>query len=204
MENTSPQENPSNAFSLYITNWKGFIDKYLKSGKPPYFLYICYLIGLGQTLSKLDDKVGTAFYRDFTWVQITPFIMLIALWFSLLFYWLGGYFFHLGVRLSGGNRDFRTSRYIMTYAAIPAALFSILYGIANAIILGDTYFTAGADETVAMPAGLIAIIIFVYSFYLLYTGVRHGQQTRKIPTILVFIVLPLLLAASLLVTLLSK
>lgn len=110
--------------------------------------------------------------------------LLVAIWaflagsiYGAFGYWIAGAFLHGGVRLLGSQGDFRRTRQLLAFAAVPIALSLALWPVKLALY-GDDVFRAGGKDTGAGAHVFTALELacIAWAAVLLVTGVRavHG------------------------------
>lgn len=92
-------------------------------------------------------------------------------------YWIGGAFLYGAARLLGSEGDFRRSRHVLAFAAVPIALSLVLWPVKLALY-GEDWFRSGGRDT-GNGAHVFAALdgaFLLWAAVLLVIGVRavHG------------------------------
>jgi hypothetical protein len=112
--------------------------------------------------------------------------LLIAIWAFLagsfyggFGYWVGGAFLYGSVRLFGSEGDFRRSRHVLAFAAVPIVLSLVLWPVKLALY-GEDWFRSGGRDTGAGAHVFAALDLacLLWAGVLLVIGVRavHGWR----------------------------
>jgi len=179
----------------YFTSYKGFLTKYIGTGKPPYWFLVFWAYGLSKALVRFDALLigATANYSINTWLGFWLISLVWGIVIALIGYWVVGSIFHLGVLLAGGKGKAKTSRLIYLYSSMPHVLAAIVLIALNMLVMGKNYFEYGG---LAIEWLLVLFIAATYSWYLAYAGAVKIQKTKKFRSILIFLILPILLQSS--------
>lgn len=179
----------------YFHSFKAFLTKYVMQSKTPYWFLVLWGYGLSKALIRLDISVGGAGidYSINNWTVLWMVGLILGLIMGLIGYWLLGSLFHLGVLIAGGKGMAKTSRLINLYASLPHTLVVIAVIAFNMLALRGSYFEYGGLANVWIFMTFAAAI---YSWYLGYVGAMEIQKTKRVRSILIFLVLPILLQSS--------
>lgn len=182
-------------FKSFFGDYKGFLRKNIELKRPPYWLFVIWFYGVTRVLIKLDSSVagiGVNFGIS-GWFDMWLISLILGAAIGFIGYWLVGSIFHLGVLLAGGHKKAKTSRMIFVYAGLPHTIAVMALFIVGMLGLRENYFSSGGLD----PSWFhIATAATLYSIILGYIGVREVQKTKKIRSILLFLVLPILIHAS--------
>lgn len=189
-----PETTPklTNVLRQYFTDFDGFMETYIRQKHPPYFYLMMWLLGTERAIenietSLLGDKVAQADYWPDAWL----IIVVRAIVYGFLAYWLNGVWYHLRVLFCGGSKVGRTSLNINLYTGLPFYLTLLLLYVINTTLYGNAYFSEDFIPGIeAIPLMIIVTLAAMYSIRLSYRAVRKIQDTKKYPSIFWFIVLP--------------
>jgi tetratricopeptide (TPR) repeat protein len=172
-------------------NYKGLLEAYLTAARPPFLFITIWLLGMSELVGRIEmtyfsiQRIQLA-----SWILIWTVILLGGVISGYLAYWVGGALYHVRVRLSGGTRNFNVSRNLFLYNGLPLYLAMILSEVANTFVYGNSYFTE--PTSVLLDLALLGLFLagVISTISLSYRGVCLLQETRRIPSILFFIVFP--------------
>jgi hypothetical protein len=110
--------------------------------------------------------------------------LLVAVWtfiagslYGIFGYFVFGAFVHGAVKLFGSQGNYRRSRHVVAFAAVPLVLSLVLWPIRLALYGEDVFRTGGSDAgTGARVFELLGAVFLVWSVGLLVIGIRavHG------------------------------
>jgi len=180
----------------FFGDYKAFLRKNIELKKPPYWLMVIWLYGVVRMLIRIDSSVGGIGVVSFGihgWFDMWVSSLIFGSVIGLIGYWVIGSIFHLGVLLAGGHHKAKASRMVFVYSSIPHTIAVMaLFFVGMLGLRGNYFLDGGLDPSwfhISMAASL-------YSIVLGYIGAREVQKTKKIRSILIFIVLPVLMHAS--------
>jgi hypothetical protein len=110
--------------------------------------------------------------------------LLIAVWaflggamYAAASYFLVGGLLHAGLRLAGGQGDYRRARHLLAYASVPLALSLLVWPVRIAVY-GDDLFRRGGADTGAGNAAFEAIEtgFLLWAAILVVVGVRTVER----------------------------
>lgn len=176
----------------YILNFKSFAKSELIKKNPSFFPLVLYLDGVARTLDRISRPSN---FEDFhSWSIVWAAALVGGLLGALSIYYIYGSIYHFVVMLAGGKKDITISRNIATYSILPMSLALILGELLANILYGNAYFNKN------FSVGFLGIIYFIFyivitaiSVRLGYIALREVQETKKIPTILLFVICPSIL-----------
>jgi tetratricopeptide (TPR) repeat protein len=181
--------------SDYFRRYKYFLQTYLILESPPFFFLIIWLAGMARVIDRMELKGKYPFDN---WVLVWIVIALGGIVSGLLYYWVGGTVYHWFVRLSGGEKNYRLSRYLSVYSFIPSYIACIAMEIIDTAVYGNKYFTGATNSILDLIKFGIVVVILIYSLILSYIGVRSLQKTKPVRSVIFFIILPIILLAAIL------
>lgn len=193
------QEPPSARLSIqefikqFFTQYDHFIRNFLTLKSPPFFGLILWLYGMTLVIDRIELRLirGLSMPTE-NWFFLWLLIMFIGPLSGVIGYYLRGSLFHVGVWLSNGLKNIRASRNIYLYSGLPIYLVTILSELFDSIAYGKNYFIEETNFVVDIIWFILILIATGYSIALGYRGVRLLQQTKKIRSIIFFIILPML------------
>jgi tetratricopeptide (TPR) repeat protein len=191
----SEQEKPRLSlvqfFKQFFGNYKEFLETHLKVEGPPFLVLMIWILGMASIIDRMELRYAiSSTYQLNNWVSAWLLILITGIISGCLGYWVSGTWYHLRVIMCGGLREFRTSRYLFLYTGLPMYIVIILMQIFNTAVYGNRYFTEPTSWDFDMMWGGLSYAAVAFSIYLSYRGVRLLQQTKKIRTIIFFILLP--------------
>ena len=190
-----PKEGMVGFLKSFFGNYKAFLHKNIELKRPPYWLLVIWFYGVARVLVRLDSSVAGigANFGIQGWFDLWVTSLVLGAVIGFIGYWVVGSIFHLGVLLAGGHKKAKTSRMIYVYAGLPHTIAVMAIFFVGMLALHENYFLNGGID----PSWLrIAIAASLYSIILGYIGVREIQKTGKVRSILLFLVLPILIHAS--------
>ncbi|MFH0837967.1 MAG: Yip1 family protein [Patescibacteria group bacterium] len=182
-------------FKSYFGGYKAFLHKNIELKKPPYWLLVIWFYGVVRVLVRLDSSVaGIGFNFNIQgWFDLWVTSLVLGAVIGFIGYWLVGSIFHLGVLLAGGHKKAKTSRMIFIYSGIPHTIAVMALFFVGMLALRENYFlNGGLDPRWFYISGAASF----YSIVLGYIGAVEVQKTKKIRSILLFLVVPIALYAS--------
>jgi hypothetical protein len=110
--------------------------------------------------------------------------LLVAIWafiaggiYGTFGYWIAGFFLHRSVRRLGSQGDFRRTRHVLAFAAVPIALSLVLWPVKLALYGEDVFRTGGRDTSSAAHVfSALELACVAWAGVLLVIGIRavHG------------------------------
>jgi tetratricopeptide (TPR) repeat protein len=203
---TSPPGSPKNqslsrasamqCLRRFSLDYPGFLkDKLLE--KRPFFPLVALLLGVSTLITRIElHNVASLEPMFDSWSSYWYFVLLGSVLVGAGSYWTSGMLYHLRVLLSGGRESFKASRLLSLYAGIPIYLFTILAAVTYSAINGDSYFIAPTNDLLDYAILAFGVTAIVYSMILAYRGARLLHQTKLIPSIFLFILLPIFFYAT--------
>jgi len=177
----------------FVFNYKSFLKSHLDKRAFLFLLVTIWLLGINNSFDRFEvgSLVPDNIYLLADWALLWLAVILIGLPFGFAMYIIGGAFFHLLVWISGGDKGMKLSRRIFAYSALPTSLTIIVSKIFYTIAYGNSYFTEPVFLGYIYFWLIIAFLGVLYTIYLSYTGARLVQHTKKVRSIIFFLVLPL-------------
>jgi len=176
----------------YVFNFAYFSKNELIKKNPAFFPLVVYIDGVARTLDRISRPSIAKHIHS--WGAVWVAALLGGLLGAISIYYIFGSIYHLGVKLAGGKKDITVSRNIATYSILPLAVMVIISELFATILYGNGYFdknfSVGAIGIIFVIFQILAIIV---SIQMGYKAVREIQETKKIPSILLFIIFPSLL-----------
>lgn len=183
-------------FKQFFGNYKGFLETHLKTDRPPFLVLMIWFLGMASIINRMEFRyMLSSKYQMDNWVSTWLLILFGGILSGYLGYWVAGSWYHLRVLMSGGLRNFKTSRYLNLYTGLPLYAVSILYEVFDTIVYGDKYFTEPTSWDLDLMWSGLSVVGMIYSISLSYRGVRLLQETKRIRSIILFIILPALFYA---------
>lgn len=110
-----------------------------------------------------------------------------------IFYWVIGAYYYVMVFLAGGKRNFKELCDTVLYTAAPFYLMGLVGYTANMLAYGSTAFDPDSMSTVLLlTENIIIKLAGVLFIYLSFSLIKDILKTKKIRSILFFIVIPAL------------
>ena len=179
----------------FFGSYTDFIEKCFKNKKPPFFFWVFWMAGISIAFNFIINWISRGDYV-LNWLYTWLFALILGLILALVAYWGMGSVYHLFVRLSGGERNARVSRYIYLYSGLPVFIIVIFSVIINMLVYGNEYLLGNVNETLNYIWLFLKFSAVIYSIILGYIGVRNMQKTKKIRSVIFFILIPVLLHVS--------
>jgi len=178
---------------VFFTDYKSSLSNWFKKKKVPYFFLMIVISGTYRTLMQMHHAIlgGNPSYPIQDWFSLWLFAILGGIILGFILYWLIGSIFHLGVLIAGGEKNAKTSRLIYLYSGFPVYLAVLLFMLVNMIVFESEYFQFGGSFSSIWAGVIVLLVSTLYSYYLAYIGVRTVQRTKRIPSILLYIIFPL-------------
>ncbi len=176
----------------YFKDYQSFLKKYVIDKKPAYWLLILWFYGLNKVLIRFSESPASMSIKyhidnySIFWISAVILGIIIA----FIAYYALGSIFHLAVMLAGGKGKMKNSRLIFLYSSLPYTLSIFVLILINMLILRRGYFESNGMDLVYL---LIITVAHIYSLYLNYKGAIFIQKTKKIRSIIIMIVFPILL-----------
>jgi len=195
LDPTQPSETPRSltfpdVIKLVVVDFVGFARQYLGRPNPPLMYITVWLIGMDAVAGgiELGYIYGGQYDVDnwfFAWIRIIAVGMPIG----VFRYWVVGSMFHLVVIAAGGHGLFRTSRYILLYALMPASVINLSIKILQMLLYQNGYFAGERNTAVEGVFGIAMMAAYVFTIVLCYRGMRAVQQAdaRRSITMLVLL-----------------
>jgi hypothetical protein len=178
-------------FKSFFGDYKTFLRESIELKRPPYWLCVIWLYGIARVAIRLNTGIGTTFDLQ-NWLPFWASALLLGIVIGFIGYWVIGSIFHLGVLLAGGHKKAKTSRLIYVYCWMPHALVVTATFLAAMLGQRENYFLNGG---IAANWFYPATFASLYSIILGYIGATEIQKTKKIRSILLFILLPFVIHA---------
>lgn len=176
----------------FFGDYKDFLHKNIEHASPPYWLSIVWLYGIARVAVRFNTGMGTTFNFQ-GWLAFWLATLFLGAFIGLIGYWIVGSIFHLGVLLAGGHKKAKVSRMIYVYCWLPYSLAIMITFLAAMLGLRENYFlNGGMGAAWFHPATAVSL----YSIILGYIGTTEIQKTKKVRSILLFLILPILLHAA--------
>ena len=179
----------------FFGSYTSFIEKYFKNKKPPFFFSIFWMFGISIAFNFIIAWISHGNYV-LNWLYTWLFALILGLILALMGYWVMGSIYHIFVRLSGGEKNAKVSRYIYLYSGLPVFIVVIFSMIINMLVYGNEYLLGNIDEILSYIWLFLKIVALIYSIVLGYIGVRNMQKTKKIRSVIFFIIIPILFRLS--------
>jgi hypothetical protein len=184
-------------FKTFFGRYSDFLKNHILKKRPPYFFFILWLYGASRFFERLEVGVATGQTFNITnWVGAWFMAAIAGFIIGFIGYYVLGSIYHLFVRLAGGVKDWNASRNIFLYSYMPMILVSILSVLSEMIVYGNRFFDGITSFGWNMVWLVLTLVALIYSLVLSYKGVVLIQKTGKIKSVIIFIVLPILLYAS--------
>jgi hypothetical protein len=183
--NTPRPDTPQNLtfpdlVKVIVVDFVGFARQYLLNPGPPLMYIAIWLVGMDAVAGgiELGYAYGQQYDVDnwfFAWVRIVA----VGAPLGIFRYWLVGSIFHLVVTAAGGKGIARTSRYILLYALVPAAVTNLSIKVIQMLIYQNGYFAGERNVFTEGLFGLLMMAAYVFTIVLCYRGMRTLQQTDR-------------------------
>ena len=169
---------------IIVVHFVWFAKHYLTRPKPPLMYIAVWLIGMDAVVGGMELTYAYSGQYDLNnwfvaWVRIIVGGPLIG----VFRYWLIGSIFHLIVLAAGGSGEARTSRYIVLYALLPAAVTNVSIKIVQMLLYQNNYFAGQRNAVFEGLFGIGMMIAYVYTIVLCFRGmlaVQHADRRRSI------------------------
>lgn len=185
------QEQPltiPDVIGAVFTNFVGFARDHFDAPRPPAMWIVAWLIGMDAVAGAIElDRMQTGSYIVSNWFHAWLRIMIGGMPVGVLRYWIVGTLFHALVMLAGGKGPARSSRYVVLYALVPAAVVNVSVKIVEMLVHGNNYFTAEAAGAMTMVTTMVMFAAYVYTVRLCYLGMIHVLDTNRRRTIAVLV-----------------
>ena len=174
-----------------FTNYKDFLKTHLIAEKPPFLFMVVWLLGMSSIIGRIEMRyVSTQEVQLDNWILIWALIVMGGLISGYLSYWIGGALYHLRVWLSGGSGDYKISKNLFLYTGLPLYFAIIFSEIVDTFVYGSRYFTEPTHMVLDLVLSVLCIAGIIYAISLSYRGVCLLQKTKRVPSIIFFVVLP--------------
>lgn len=178
-------------FKNYFSNYKGFLEKYINKKRPPFF--VLSLFGLGSFVSFYvmemeiyNQTSGIGGFLEFWFI-----LLIVSVIIGYLYYVILGVIFNILVWLSGGKTNLLKSANISLYSGLSLYIAVIAFKVIETIILRNGMFTEKMSSAPVIMFFLIVLIGMIYRAYLNYKGAIIIQKTKKVRTIIFFMIMPI-------------
>jgi hypothetical protein len=187
-EETPPKLAFPDLLKWIFVDFVGFSRRCLTSAPPPLMYMAMWLIGMDAMAGGIElAYISGQQYLVDNWFYAWLRIMGGGAAMGIMRYWLVGSIFHIVVVAAGGRGLARTSRYILLYALVPAAVCNLSVKILQMLMYGNKYFTGQTNAVVEGFFGMVMMAAYVFTIVLCYRGMRTLQQTDKRRSILVLV-----------------
>lgn len=178
----------------FFINYQDFFKIYVALKKPPFLLFTVWLVGMSGVVSQIGLRhwkyTGPLPGTD-NWLGIWLIILSSGFLGGLLAYLVGGLFYHLRVWICGGQKNLQTSSHLYIYTSLPICLVVLSWQVFNVIAYDQEFFirsTNGQLNRIWVGALIIAVC---YSVFISYKGAILLHGTKKIRSIIFFLILPI-------------
>ncbi|MGD8414633.1 MAG: Yip1 family protein [Candidatus Latescibacterota bacterium] len=177
---------------VLVVDFVGFARRHLTQPGPPLMYIAIWLVGMDAVAGgiELGYTYGQQYEVDnwfFAWIRI----VLVGAPTGVFRYWLVGSIFHLVVMAAHGKGPARTSRYILLYALVPAAVTNLSIKVIQMLIYQNGYFAGDRNEFVESVFGLLMMAAYVFTLVLCYRGMRALQHTDRRRSVVILAALSL-------------
>lgn len=175
----------------YFTKYSVFIEKYFHNKRPPYFIFVLWLLGAYHVtyLTELNNYLyGGAIS---SWVTVWLMWLFLSMPIGYISYVILGFIYHLAIRISGGAKDTLVSRNIILYAGIPIYVLALLIKMLEAFKYGNRYFFEEPNISLSILFLILMFIVSVYAVILSFKGARLIQGTKLPRSIIILLIIPI-------------
>jgi len=166
-----------------------FLQKNAAESRPSKFFFVLWVTGMAMLLGKLDLWIFNTGMAP-NWTMIWILALALGIIFGALNYWVLGSLFHLGVMICKGKKAYRASRNLKVYTGLPAYLALVTVAVANTVFYGNQFFSLPVNAVLDFILQFLAMAAAALTIYLGYQVALKVQETRPIPTLIVFVVIP--------------
>jgi len=175
-------------------DYKNYLNSNIKK-KVPYFFGLIWVLGVAAMIPRVNDStvLKGGVFND--WIKVWMVLIVLGVAVGLVAYMVMGTIYHFRIWVSGGKGEMRTSRKLYLYSSLPFLLSVFIAELINTVVYGNGYFINPTN-------GLLDFILLIFIFAALtwsvirsYKSVVLIQKTKKIRTIIIFLILPALIYA---------
>lgn len=168
---------------------KTFFQEYFPGyERPPYFLLVMSIFSLGYGLDRVTKTAKSGNYLD-NWISYWFFAILVGGIGGLIWYMIGGWFYHKRLQWSKGTRDIVISRNLFLFSSVVSSIAVILVSI---VLFAVKESPSDAISVYITMVLLIFLMIFhIYSVLVSYSGVTAITDVEQSRARIWFLVLPL-------------
>ncbi len=158
----------------------------------PFLAFSTWLLGLALSLQLMDQFLLTQ--GGLVANRFSSFALLIAVSFVFmgLFYFIGGVLFHFYAYLADTRKDMKNSLAVTVYAWLPFVLAVFLTKLISVILLGHDYLNPPEGFWFGTVSMAIIGLSLVYGWFLAVYGAVVGLGCKKLRSILMFVLVPIL------------
>jgi len=175
-------------FNTLFTNYKEFLNKYLIRKKPPFLFIVIWLFGM----SSIIDNLAVQEYQIQNWSIVWGIILILGILAGYIGSRIGGRIYHFFVKICGGQGEYHISRNLFIYTGLSVYLVTVASQIYDTFVYGNKYFIEPTNATVDLTWFGLIVIGIIYSIFLSYNGVRLLHNTKKVRSIIFFVIIPII------------
>jgi Flp pilus assembly protein TadD len=174
-----------------LTNYKHFLETHFMADKPPFLFVMMWLLGMCSIIYRIEmNYLSTQTYELDSWILVWAFILIGGVILGYLGYWIGGTLYHLRVWVSGGSTNFKISRNLFLYTGLPIYMVAVFIAIVDTFAYGSGYFAERSNVLLDIILLGLCVLGIICAISLSYRGVCLLQKTKRVRSIIFFIVLP--------------
>jgi hypothetical protein len=178
---------------------KKFFSETFDGRSSPFLFITIAIYGMSKAMDRVDQQFVKADLRgnldQYEWLNNWPtywiFILVMGAISGYIFYLLGGWFYNLRIKWSGGTSDREKAKFLFLY---PEFVPSLIYVLNTAIyMLGSPIpYDAYSDLTTGEAIGLILMLTATYySIRISYIGVTTTTDVSVQRARIWFLILPI-------------
>ncbi len=164
-QSTERRAKPVPVWSFFwqmLTSPEQLFNKTVRFHPQPYVYLSILLFGIGQVLNQQLIAGQWVFKAleglDLGWLKSIG----LGLFSGFFWYYLGGAWFNLRIKICGGSSDLRTGRLIFIYTLLPLALFHILFYAAGTVPWGRMFIAWPETSTYYVPYRLLGAVMYIF------------------------------------------
>lgn len=167
---------------------KTFFHEYFNGyERPPYFPLMMIISSLGYGLDRVTKTATPGSFFD-NWISYWFVAIIAGSVGGLLWYWIGGWFYHKRLQWSRGTTDIVTSRNLFLFSSAVSCIAIILVSLVSFVVKERPSAAVSIYTTVVM---LIVLMIFhIYSVVVSYYGVTSVTDAEESRAKTWFLVIP--------------
>lgn len=165
----------------FFTNFTSFIQDRVGHKKAKELIILIFIAGAGSAI--LPEFTG--------WGPLATTLTQAGIFGGFIGYYVQGFFYKLGIILSGGKMEWGMARNVTLFSGLPAAVAALATYLLNVLVFGGSSTGLDAALTPFDYIGLLLYaVFFCMSLMFCYKAARNIAGTTKIRSMVFLVVIP--------------